>query len=103
MTRIMDLATLTNGVIGDICQADFGPSMVTMANQIATLSTQFFLDRVPIVESITVAVNTVPIAQDAVNGWTYSAAANSVQFHGTAVPPQDATISINFDPVAPLN
>ncbi|HEX4923077.1 MAG TPA: hypothetical protein VFV50_03290 [Bdellovibrionales bacterium] len=99
MVRIMDLATRTNGVLGDICQADFGSSMADMADRIASLSTQFYLDRVPDVSTITVDVNGVRIPQDAANGWTYNADANSIQFHGSAIPPQDASINVNFDPV----
>lgn len=100
MTRIMDLATRTNGVLGDICQADFGPSMVAMSNQITTLSTQFFLARVPKLDSIKVVVDGVSIPESSTDGWTYDAEANSVQFHGAAVPKQGAQIDINFDPVS---
>lgn len=99
MVRIMDLASRTNGVLGDICQADFGPSMADMADRIASLSTQFYLNRVPNVSTITVDVNGVRVPQDAANGWTYSADANSIMFHGSAIPPQDASILVNFDPV----
>ena len=99
MVRIMDLATRTNGVIGDICQADFGSSMADMATQIATLSTQFYLDRVPNVSTIVIHINDVFIPQDENNGWTYNSDGNSIFFHGTAVPPQDAKISVNFDPL----
>jgi len=99
MVRIMELVNLTNGVLGDICQPDFGASMAQMADQIATLSSQFFLDRVPDVSTITVTIDGVLIPQDSTNGWTYNADANSIVFHGSAIPPQDSVISVNFDPV----
>jgi hypothetical protein len=98
-TRIMDLATQTSGIVGDICQPDFGVSMASMSDQIAMLSTQFFLDRVPAVETITIKVNGTWVPQDATNGWTYNADANSILFHGTAIPPQDAVIGVNYDPL----
>lgn len=98
MVRVMELATLTNGVIGDICQADFGPSLAQIADHIALLSSQFFLDRKPIVESISVHVNGALVPQDANNGWTYNAEANSIMFHGTAVPQQGAVIDVDYDP-----
>jgi len=93
MVRIMDLVTKTNGVIGDICQADFGPSMVEISNQIATLSTQFFLR---------VKVGGVLVPEDAINGWSYRADANSISFHGSAIPQQGAAIAVDFDPVTIL-
>ncbi|MCB0408235.1 MAG: hypothetical protein KDD34_08530 [Bdellovibrionales bacterium] len=99
MVRIMDLANTTNGVIGDICQSDFGASMAEISNQISTLSTQFFLDREPIVSSISVIVDGAVIAQDPNNGWQYNATANSITFHGTAVPAQGSQIMVNFDPL----
>lgn len=99
MTRIMDLVGQTNGVLGDICQADFGVSMTEMADQIATLSTQFFLDRVPVIASIVVTINGVFVPQDSTNGWTYDSAANSIVFHGSAIPPQGALIGVDFDPI----
>ena len=100
MTRIMDLVNQTNGVLGDICQADFGASMADMSNHIAMLSSQFFLDRIPIEATIAVTVNGVSVPQDAANGWTYDSAANSIVFHGSAIPPQGASITVDYDPVS---
>lgn len=102
MTRIMELANTTNGIIGDICQADFGPSMALMSNQIAMLSTQFFLPTTPVVETISVAVDGVAIPNDATNGWTYDSVANSIVFHGTAIPSQGAIVDVNYDPTSVL-
>jgi hypothetical protein len=98
MTRIMDLATQTNGVLGDICQADFGPSMAAMADRITLLSTQYYLSRVPILSSIRVNIDGVAIQESSTDGWTYDSAANSIQFHGTATPAQGANIVVNYDP-----
>lgn len=102
MTRIIELANQTNGVLGDICQADFGPSMAAIADQITLLSTQYFLDRVPIVSSITVTIDGVSIPQSSTNGWTFDSAANSIQFHGSAIPQQGASIIVNYDPTTLL-
>jgi hypothetical protein len=100
MTRIMELANLTNGVLGNICDNDFGPSMVLMANKIATLGTQFYLDRIPVENTIVVRVNGVVIPNDPTNGWSYNATANSIMFHGSAIPQQGAVIGVDFDPVS---
>ncbi len=98
--RIIELAQLTSGIVGNICQANFGASMAEIATQIATLSTQFFLNRVPLVSSITVVIDGVSIAQSSTNGWSYSESSNSITFHGSAVPAQGAVIGINYDPVS---
>lgn len=100
MTRIMDLVSQTNGVIGDICQADFGPSMAQMSDKIAMLSSRFFLSKQPIVSTISVRVNGAVVPNDGTNGWTYDATANAVVFWGSAIPPQNAVIDVNFDPVS---
>jgi hypothetical protein len=100
MVRIMDLVSRTNGILGDICQTDYGTSMAEIAGQIAMLSTQFFLDRLPDVSTITVEVDGALVPQDSTNGWTYDANANSIMFHGSATPSQDATIAVNFTPIS---
>lgn len=100
MTRIMELANMTNGVLGDICQADFGASMTQMSDKIATLSSQFFLNSQPVIDSIQVFVDNVAVPNGAANGWTYDPAANSIVFHGSAIPPQGSYIDVKYDPVA---
>lgn len=100
MTRIMELANATNGVLGDICEADFGQSMLSISNQIATLSTQFLLDRVPIPSSISVTVNGADVPNDEVNGWTYNATANSIEFNGSSIPATGSVIHVDYDPVS---
>lgn len=98
MTRIMSLANQTKGVLGDICENDFGPSMADISDRITLLSTQYFLNRVPIVSTITVSIDGVSIPQSSTDGWTFDSAANSIQFHGSATPQQGASISVNYDP-----
>jgi hypothetical protein len=100
MVRIMDLATRTNGILGDICQVDFGAPMAEISDKIATLSTQFFLDRLPIVSTITVKVGGVSVTKSQSNGWWYNSDVNSITFHGSAVPSQGAVIEVDFDPQA---
>jgi hypothetical protein len=47
-----------------------------------------------------VAINGVSISQDSTNGWTYNSAANSIVFHGSAIPTQGDSIDVNFDPAS---
>lgn len=101
-TRYMQLANLTDGVIGDICSPSFGNDLDMIQQHIAELSTQFFLSREPVPASIVVRVNGAVVPQSATNGWTYNAQAISIIFHGNAIPPQGAGINVNFDPANPL-
>jgi hypothetical protein len=96
--RYMQIATDTNGIIGSICDNSYASSLSNIAGQIATLSTQFYLNQVPQVSTIVVTVNGAMVAGNGTNGWTYNSTNNAIQFHGTAVPPQGATISVNFVP-----
>jgi len=97
-SRYMQLSTLTNGISGSICDPNFSTSLNLIQKNIAELSTQFYLDRTPQVDTIVVTVNGVKIAQDPVNGWTHNATINSIVFHGASIPPQGAAISISFVP-----
>jgi hypothetical protein len=97
-TRYMQLTQSTGGVSGSICDNSYAGTLNAIQNQIAELSTQFFLTQTPNVSSIVVHVNSILISQDATNGWTYNSTANSIVFHGTAIPPQGAVINIDFIP-----
>jgi hypothetical protein len=62
--------------------------------------TQFTLSRPAKPETISVFVNEVLVTQDATNGWTYDSSANSIRFHGTAVPPDEAQIRVTYEPTS---
>ncbi|MGE3975020.1 MAG: hypothetical protein AB7F59_10900 [Bdellovibrionales bacterium] len=96
-TRYAALVDATGGVKGSICD-NFATVLNQIQNKIAELSTQFFLNRTPVVTSIAVSVNGSAVPQDAANGWTYEASSNSVIFHGTAIPVQGSSVAITFDP-----
>jgi hypothetical protein len=100
MTRIMSLVNQANGITGDICQANYGTSMTQIANQISSLATQYFLNRVPDPSTIVVTINGAIAPQDANNGWTYNSAANSIVFHGSWVPATGATVDVEFTPAS---
>jgi len=97
--RYIDLVDATNGIKGSLCSTDFSNELNQIQNKIAELSTQFFLTREPIPTSIVIHVNGVLIPEDDINGWSYQADINAIRFHGTDIPPQGASISVNFDPV----
>ncbi len=97
-TRYMQLASGTNGVSGSICDNSYANVLDQIQMQIATLSTQFYLAKVPQVNTIVVKVNGAGVVSDPTNGWTYNSGANSVMFHGTSIPPQNADINIDYVP-----
>ncbi|HEX4925726.1 MAG TPA: hypothetical protein VFV50_16655 [Bdellovibrionales bacterium] len=97
--RYMQLVDATGGVKGSLCSPSFSDELDKIQQKIAELSTQFYLNRAPRPETIRVYVNGVEIPQSDTNGWSYHADANSIRFHGSAIPPQGATISIDFDPM----
>ena len=98
--RYIQMSQATQGVQGSICDPSYSNSLSAIASQIAVLSTQFFLNIIPNPSTIVVAVNNMPIPNSATNGWTYNSEANSIQFHGTATPPQGADINVNFLPLS---
>ncbi len=95
--RVNELVDATGGIKGSLC-GDFATSLNAIAANIIELSTQFFLDREPIPESIQVFVDDVLVNPSATNGWTYNPAALSVVFHGSAIPNQGAKIYVKYDP-----
>jgi hypothetical protein len=101
--RYIQISTDTNGVLGSVCDQTYAKSLDAIQAQIATLSSQFFLNQVPQQNTITVTVNNSSVAQSATNGWQYNASANSILFYGAAVPPQGASININFVPMTIKN
>jgi hypothetical protein len=96
--RYMELAAKTDGVLGSICDTSFADTLTAIQNHILELGTQFYLDAPPIPETIQVRVNNILISQNSTNGWTYNADANSVVFHGDAIPESGAAINVTFDP-----
>jgi hypothetical protein len=96
--RYIDMANKTGGVLGSVCDTSFANSMQKIQQRIVELSSQFYLDAKPVDGSISVVVNGVTVPQDGTDGWSYDPNANSVVFHGAAVPAAGASIAINFDP-----
>lgn len=96
--RYMDLVGRAQGLLGSICDTSFATTLNAMQSNIAELSTQFYLERIPDPATIIVKVNGALVPNNAVNGWIYIASSNSIMFKGSAVPPQGATIQVNYTP-----
>ncbi|MDZ4676203.1 MAG: hypothetical protein SGI74_01730 [Oligoflexia bacterium] len=102
-TRYMELTAATDGVSGSLCDSSYAGTLDAIQAKITELSTQFYLERIPQVDTIRVKVNGVNIAQNATNGWVYNSGPNSIVFRGSAIPPQDSTIEINYVPMTVRN
>ncbi|MCC7405402.1 MAG: hypothetical protein IT288_13470 [Bdellovibrionales bacterium] len=101
--RNQAMAEAAGGMVASLC-GDFAEELKAISNNILTLSTQFFLKRVPIPESITVKINGQLIPRKDQNpgplsgGWVYDAAANSILFYGDYIPAAGSQILVDFDP-----
>lgn len=99
--RYMDLVDATGGIKGSLC-SNFGDTLNLISGSVLELSSNFILDRKPVPSSIEVTVNGRSVPEDGVNGWTFDQATNSISFHGTAIPPADAAVKVDFDPTTVL-
>ena len=101
--RYEELVTATDGLTASVCSQQFASELQLIGEQILVLSSQFYLSRQPIVESIRVIVDGVEVVEDANIGWTYIPESNSILFAPPAIPSQGASIQIDFDPVSLIN
>ena len=97
-TDYIALATASGGASASICGADFATAVTNVKARILEIITAYPLSRLPKIDTISVTIDGVTIAQDATNGWTYSSATNTVTFHGTAIPSIYSHINVNFTP-----
>lgn len=97
-TKFINLASATNGSTASICNASFAAGLNTLSQRIAEAITEIPLSRAPDTSTITVHFNGVLQTQDATNGWTYDSTNQKIVFHGTAIPNDNTSISINYIP-----
>ncbi|MFK8137330.1 MAG: hypothetical protein AB8E15_03125 [Bdellovibrionales bacterium] len=101
--RYSALVDQADGVKASVCAPDFSENLELIQSKIISLSTQFFLTRLPHPESIEVIVDGSVMAESEINGWSYNELSNSILFYGDSVPSQGAVIEINFDPITLQN
>lgn len=103
--RVNAMADATGGIKASLC-GDFASQLELIADNIIELSTQFYLDKVPVESTIQVSINGIAVPNVAnnpgplVGGWYYNSSANSIVFQGDYVPPEGSAISVTFDPVS---
>jgi hypothetical protein len=97
--RYSALVAATHGVQGSICSPNFSTELDQIQQGILTMASQFYLPREPVESSIHVYVNGVEVPKSSAIGWSYDPTAVSIVFAYSAVPPQGASIRVDYDPV----
>lgn len=92
------IADATGGIKADLCSKSYGTAASNIRERVVHMITDYKLSKKPVVDTIVVRINGVDIKRDTVNGWDYIEATNSIRFYGTAVPPANADIRIDFKP-----
>lgn len=93
-----ELSAVSGGITESICAPDFSMAVSNINARIVQVLTDYTLNKIPVVETIRVFINGTEVAADTQNGWEYLADRNVIRFHGSAVPPADAQIVIDFKP-----
>jgi hypothetical protein len=94
--RLADMVRRTGGVLASICDPAFDKSLTRIAQALNTLRRVFPLSLIPDPTTIGVTVDSIPVAQDPVNGWQYRADLNAIEFAGDYVPPPGSYIQIFY-------
>lgn len=92
--RYAELMTLTDGLFGSICQADFGTTLQSLGFEVTSASGEYFLTQVP--EPSTIEVKVAGVVQPA-DRWTYHAATNSVELMAQYIPAPGTIITITYE------
>lgn len=92
-----DLADNTNGFTADIDNTTLFPEIMNNIAQAAGgASSWYALTKPPLSSTIEVTVDGIIIRSSTLNGWSYSVAANSILFHGDAVPEEDTNVAVRY-------
>ncbi len=96
--RYIQLANATNGTLGSVCDTSYASVLNYIQQKIVELATSFKLTEIPDPSTLVITVGGNLVARNDTNGWSYDASANSITFHGTAVPSASASIKVAFTP-----
>jgi hypothetical protein len=98
--KMIQLAQLSGGNTESICSNTLGSAVNNIKARIVQILTDFYLASRPLEATIRVAVNGQLVEKSSTNGWSYFQDGTKyvVRFNGTAVPPADADIRIDFTP-----
>ncbi|MCK6549217.1 choice-of-anchor D domain-containing protein [Myxococcota bacterium] len=97
--RYYDAAQQLGGQFGSICSASWNTLLQNIGLGVFALRTAWTLSRPADPASITVRVNGNAVPGNATNGWTFDSTTNTITFHGSAVPPAGASVSVQYGAV----
>ena len=89
-TRYMQMRDIMGGTIADIT-SDFYQTLTDFGGSIVNLMSSFALSQTP-VSNVVVKVNGLQV----MTGWTYDSQNRSVKFDDQSIPPEGATITIEY-------
>lgn len=93
--RYIDMANRTGGVVQSICAQNWATSLEELSSIAFGFRTRFFLSGVPVLSSLEVRVNGVPV-RTGPGSWTYDMASNAIQFTTLATPEPGAMIDVSY-------
>lgn len=101
--RYFTAISMLGGFQGNICDTSYSTMMDSLGEIASGIRDAFALDDVPDPTTITVTVRPVDgieeeVPEDPTAGWTYNddPTAPQILFHGTAVPPRGAEITVEY-------
>lgn len=97
-TKFKSLVSSTSGSFASICKADFSDGLSSISQRIAEAITEIPLARTPDTSTLQITFNGVSVPNDGTNGYTYVSSGNKIVFHGTWIPQDNTSISINYIP-----
>lgn len=95
--RYIDMATETNGVIGNICANDFADIVTELSLNASRLQDTFYLSSEPDVPTLQVSIDETAVpCEDGTWTFTHIDDKPAVVFERSALPPPNAQIAIRF-------
>lgn len=95
--RYFNMTQETGGQFFNICLEDWQPLLTNLGVDTFTPLDEFTLSQSADPATLTVLVDGNPVPPSATQGYTYNAAANTVKFNGSSLPPPGAEITIDYE------
>lgn len=101
--RYLQAATLTGGLVGDICSPDWSGMLTDLGLNASGVRDRFQLSYGAVEDSIVVTVDGEEVVEDPILGWQYDAGTWFIHFAPSAIPPRGSEIAATYtiDPGAP--
>ncbi len=85
-----------NGQFGSICSNSWSQLLSNIGLGVFALRSSWTLSRPADANTIQVTVNGTSVPRNAMNGWTFDPASNTISFNGTAVPQPGGQIEVRY-------